>query len=139
LNYILALFLVIILSASAVAQTPYEQYMAQGKAGIASQDYLVAEKAFRAALQEKPDDPEATQYLAIIPKRRTILRIRSPLPPARTTHATRPSTSANSARKNRSPSGSMRPSEGSTTPTSSSDRGMRLCPRGFRKSLTGAR
>jgi tetratricopeptide (TPR) repeat protein len=66
LNYILALFLVIILSASAVAQTPYEQYMAQGKAGIASQDYLVAEKAFRAALQAKPDDPEATQYLAIV-------------------------------------------------------------------------
>lgn len=66
MNYFLALFLVLVLSLSAAAQTAYEQYVSQGMSGLANQDYEVAEKAFRAALQEKPDDYNATLYLGIV-------------------------------------------------------------------------
>jgi hypothetical protein len=70
LKYCLALLLVLVFSVSAAAQTAYEQYISQGMSGLANQDYELAEKAFRAALNEKPDDYTATLQLGIVLNRK---------------------------------------------------------------------
>ena len=54
------------MSLSAAAQTPYEQYVSKGKASLEGKDYDAAEEAFRAALQERPDDYNVTLYLCIV-------------------------------------------------------------------------
>jgi hypothetical protein len=66
LKYFLAFSLVFIVSASAAAQTAYEQYMSLGMSSLDRKDYNPAEEAFRAALKEKPDDYRATLYLGIV-------------------------------------------------------------------------
>ena len=66
MNFLLAIFLVFVLSASVTAQTTYEQYMSNGMSSLEKKDYSSSEQAFRAALKEKPDDYKATLYLGIV-------------------------------------------------------------------------
>lgn len=70
MNHFLALSLVLILSVSAAAQTVYEQQVSKGMSSLANKDYDAAEEAFRAALNEKPDDYNATLQLGIVLNRK---------------------------------------------------------------------
>ena len=65
LRYPLLLIFVLVLSATASAQTLYEQSMSKGLADYEKKDFTAAEEAFRSALKESPDDYKATLYLGL--------------------------------------------------------------------------
>jgi len=54
---------------AAASESAYEKAIARGVAGIESGDHAAAATEFRAALAERPDDPEATLYLGIAQNR----------------------------------------------------------------------
>ncbi|MBI4849385.1 MAG: hypothetical protein HY808_12565 [Nitrospirae bacterium] len=62
---VLIVFLSLSITISYAGETNYQKHVANGIAGMEEKDYGHAADEFRAALNEKPDDPMSTLYLGI--------------------------------------------------------------------------